>query len=66
MKIVDPASGEPDTARAGRIVTHCLEEGLMIMTASGNVLRTLMPLNIAWDDLDRGLTILAAAVRAES
>ena len=66
LEIVDPASGEPDTARAGRIVTHCLEEGLMIMTASGNVLRTLMPLNIAWDDLDRGLTILATAVRAES
>jgi 4-aminobutyrate aminotransferase-like enzyme len=66
LQIVDPATGEPDAARAERMVTRCREEGLLIMTASGTVLRTLMPLNIAWDDLDRGLAILAAAVRAEN
>ena len=43
---------------------HCLEDGLLIMTASGNVLRTLMPLNIEDADLDRGLEILARTVRA--
>ena len=65
LAIVDPVSGAPDPARAGRMVNRCLEEGLLIMTASGNVLRTLMPLNIAWEDLDRGLAILTASVLAE-
>lgn len=54
-----------DPARAKSIVARCLERGLLIMTASGNVLRTLMPLNIPEDQLDRGLEVLAGAVRAE-
>jgi 4-aminobutyrate aminotransferase/(S)-3-amino-2-methylpropionate transaminase len=66
LDIINPDTGKPDAARADRVVTRCREEGLLIMTASGNVLRTLMPLNIAWEDLDRGLAILAAAVRAEN
>ncbi len=36
------------------------------MTASGNVLRTLMPLNIDWQDLEHGLAVVADAVRAEA
>jgi 4-aminobutyrate aminotransferase/(S)-3-amino-2-methylpropionate transaminase len=66
LQIIDPKTGKADAQRAERIVTRCREEGLLIMTASGTILRTLMPLNIEWEDLDRGLTILAAAVRAEN
>jgi len=36
------------------------------MTASGNVLRTLMPLVITDDQLDRALGILSRAVAAAS
>lgn len=63
IEIIDPATGRPDAARAGRIVADALAHGLLIMTASGNVLRTLMPLVITDEQLQRGLAILAAAVR---
>jgi 4-aminobutyrate aminotransferase/(S)-3-amino-2-methylpropionate transaminase len=66
LEIVDPDSGGPDAGRAGRIAARCLEQGLLVMTASGNVLRTLMPLTIETVDLDRALDILAVAVRQES
>jgi len=63
LAIVDPATGQPDAKRAARIARLCLDGGLLIMTASGNVLRTLMPLNIPEEDLERALSILDAAVR---
>jgi 4-aminobutyrate aminotransferase/(S)-3-amino-2-methylpropionate transaminase len=64
LEIVDPKSGAPDPERAKSIVARCLADGLLIMTASGTVLRTLMPLNIPEEDLERGLAILERAVRA--
>ncbi len=64
LEIVDPATGAPDPGRAGKVVAGARERGLLIMTASGNVIRTLMPLTISDDDLQRGLEILAAAVAA--
>jgi len=66
LEIVDPATGKPDVARAGRITKHAFDNGLLIMTASGNVLRTLMPLVITDDQLDRALGILSRAVAAAS
>lgn len=62
LEIVDPATRKPDPDRARRVVGACREKGLLIMTASGNVLRTLMPLNIGDKDLDEGLSIIAEAV----
>jgi 4-aminobutyrate aminotransferase/(S)-3-amino-2-methylpropionate transaminase len=62
LEIVDPASGAGDAARAGKVVAAAREGGLLVMTASGHVIRTLMPLTISDDELDRGLGILAAAV----
>ena len=62
LEIVDPASGRPDPERAKRICAAALHDGLLIMTASGNVLRTLMPLVISDEDCDRGLEILERAV----
>ena len=63
LEIVDPKTGKPDPERAKAVVARCLAEGLLIMTASGTVLRTLMPLNIPEEDLERGLAILERAVR---
>jgi 4-aminobutyrate aminotransferase/(S)-3-amino-2-methylpropionate transaminase len=65
LEIVDPADRKADAARAGRIAARCRENGLLVMTASGNVIRTLMPLTIDFDDLRQGLDVLADAVRGE-
>ena len=64
LEIVDPKTKAPDAERAKTIVARCHAEGLLIMTASGTVLRTLMPLNIPEEDLERGLSILERAVRS--
>ncbi|MCB2153441.1 4-aminobutyrate--2-oxoglutarate transaminase [bacterium] len=62
IEIIDPETKAPDTARAGRITVAAREKGLLVMTASGNVIRTLMPLVITDDQLDRALDILADAI----
>ncbi len=62
MELVkDAESKTPDKERTGQIVEAALQEGLLLLTAGqyGNVIRTLMPLNIADDELEEGLTILA-------
>jgi 4-aminobutyrate aminotransferase/(S)-3-amino-2-methylpropionate transaminase len=64
IEVVDPLTGAPDAPRAASICRTALEHGLLIMTASGNVLRTLMPLVITDDQLDRALHILSEAVAA--
>lgn len=64
LDVVDPGSGLPDPAGCGRVLAAARERGLLVMSASGNVLRTLMPLVIADEDLQRGLQILAEAVAA--
>ncbi len=62
LEIVDPVTGNADPDRVKRICAKALEEGLLVMSASGNVIRTLMPLTISLDELDRGLDILERAV----
>lgn len=62
LAVVDPESGRPDAALAGKILAAAREEGLLAMTASGNVIRTLMPLVITDEQLTRGLDILERAV----
>jgi 4-aminobutyrate aminotransferase/(S)-3-amino-2-methylpropionate transaminase len=64
LEIRDPASGKPDAARCGAILAGARERGLLAMAASGNVIRTLMPLVIADEELQRGLAILAESVAA--
>ncbi len=61
FEVVD-SSGSADAAKAGQICTAARENGLLIMTASGNCIRTLMPLTIDDTDLDKGLAILEKAV----
>ena len=64
IEIADSATGEPDPARATRICGDALERGLLLMTASGNVIRTLIPLVIDDETLEVGLARLSAAVEA--
>jgi 4-aminobutyrate aminotransferase/(S)-3-amino-2-methylpropionate transaminase len=58
---------ELDTAaRATRVLKEALDRGLLIMTANGNVIRTLMPLVIEDADLDRGLDIIEESLKASA
>jgi 4-aminobutyrate aminotransferase/(S)-3-amino-2-methylpropionate transaminase len=64
--VKDAASKAPDKERTGKVVEAALQEGLLLLTAGqySNVIRTLMPLVIADEELDEGLSILGRAVDA--
>lgn len=51
---------------AERIYYRCLNEGLSFKTSRGCVLTLSPPLTIERDDLDRALTIVEAAITAET
>jgi 4-aminobutyrate aminotransferase / (S)-3-amino-2-methylpropionate transaminase / 5-aminovalerate transaminase len=56
--------GAPDAERTKRIIDGARERGVLMMSASGNVLRTLMPLVISDKDLQTALTILQEVIAA--
>ena len=64
IEIFNPNTEEPDKERTNRIHQYALEHGLIMITAGtfGNVIRTLMPLNIDKATLDEGLEILCSAM----
>ena len=65
MEFVEDAEGRvPDKVRSGKVINAALQEGLLLLSAGqhGNVIRTLMPLNIDEDELEEGLAILGRAV----
>ena len=47
------------------VAARCLDAGLVVNAAAGNVLRFLPPLNVRDGEIDRALAILAAALPAE-
>lgn len=51
---------------AGRVVKAAFERGLIVETSGGDdeIVKCLTPLTIDWKDLERGLDILAEAVKA--
>lgn len=55
-----------DAARTGTILREARECGLLLISASGNVVRTLMQLMIPDDQLEEGLGILETAAAAVS
>jgi 4-aminobutyrate aminotransferase len=61
IEVVDPKSGKPDMDRVAKLITVARENGLLLMTASGNVIRTLMPLTIPDADLEKAFGILRRA-----
>jgi 4-aminobutyrate aminotransferase/(S)-3-amino-2-methylpropionate transaminase len=66
MELVrDRDTKEPATDEAKKLVKLCYEKGLVILSCGnfGNVIRTLMPLVITDDQLDRGLSILEESLR---
>ena len=65
MEFVEDARDRvPDKVRSGKVINAALQEGLLLLSAGqhGNVIRTLMPLNIDEDELEEGLAILGRAV----
>jgi 4-aminobutyrate aminotransferase/(S)-3-amino-2-methylpropionate transaminase len=65
LEIGETGTGRPDPSRTGRILEVAREHGLLAMAASGNVIRTLMPLVITDAQLARGLDILSEAVATD-
>nr|NIQ93137.1 aminotransferase class III-fold pyridoxal phosphate-dependent enzyme [Desulfuromonadales bacterium]NIR33255.1 aminotransferase class III-fold pyridoxal phosphate-dependent enzyme [Desulfuromonadales bacterium]NIS39486.1 aminotransferase class III-fold pyridoxal phosphate-dependent enzyme [Desulfuromonadales bacterium] len=61
VDIVDPQTGQGSKENAGKLLAAARERGLLAMTASGFVLRTLMPLTISDAELEEGLRILSEA-----
>lgn len=60
FSLVKGANGEPATEEAGRLVSFCHENGLVILSCGtfGNVIRTLAPFVITDEQLEKGLSIL--------
>jgi len=61
MELVkDRETKEPATEAAKKLVQNCFEKGLVLITCGnfGNVIRTLMPLVITDEQLERGFSIL--------
>jgi len=58
--VEDRESKKPATDKAKALVARCFEKGLIVLNCGshGNVIRTLMPLVITDEQLDRGLSIL--------
>ena len=62
MELVeDRETKTPASAAAKKLVQYCYDKGLVILSCGhhGNVIRTLMPLVITEEHLDRGFSILA-------
>jgi 4-aminobutyrate aminotransferase len=63
VELVVPGSDRPDAAATGRVMEQTRRGGLLVGKGGrlGNVLRIAPPLTITEDEVDEGLTILAAA-----
>jgi 4-aminobutyrate aminotransferase/(S)-3-amino-2-methylpropionate transaminase len=66
IELVDPASKEPDSALAARLLHQALQRGLLMLKsgAGNNVIRTLMPLVIDDAQLEEGLELFEQALVA--
>jgi len=66
--VKDRETKEPDADSAKAIVSFCMERGLLLLACGsfGNVIRTLMPLTISDDELERGLAIMEEAFKSVS
>lgn len=64
--VVDRAGKAPDKERTDRVIRAAYENGLILVSAGtyGNVIRTLMPLVIADEELTEGLDVLEKALES--
>lgn len=62
--VKDQKTKEPAADEAKDLANRCLEKGLIILSCGnfGNVIRTLMPLVITDEQLDKGFSILSEAL----
>jgi 4-aminobutyrate aminotransferase len=60
------ADGEPDAEAAEKVLSRCLDNGLVLISCgtNGNVIRIIPPINISRERLMRGLDILEESVHA--
>jgi 4-aminobutyrate aminotransferase/(S)-3-amino-2-methylpropionate transaminase len=60
-----PAWEEPAKEEADKLVKICFDKGLVLLSCGnfGNVIRTLMPLVITDEQLERGLSIMEEGFR---
>ncbi|QGY41552.1 4-aminobutyrate--2-oxoglutarate transaminase [Pseudodesulfovibrio cashew] len=58
--VLDPKTKEPAPAKAKELVSYCLDKGLILLSCGnfGNVIRTLMPLVITEEQLEKALSIM--------
>ena len=63
--VTDREKKTPAAAQAKALVKYCLDKGLLILSCGthGNVIRTLMPLVITGEQLERGLAIMEEGLR---
>jgi 4-aminobutyrate aminotransferase/(S)-3-amino-2-methylpropionate transaminase len=66
--VKDRTTKEPATSEASALVKICYEKGLIILSCGhySNVIRTLMPLVITDEQLERGLAIMEEGLTALS
>ena len=67
MELVrSPVTKEPAAEEARQVVRYGYEHGLILFSAGtyGNVIRLLMPLVVADEQLDEGLDVLQAAIES--
>lgn len=66
--VTDRESREPATTQARELVARCVKRNLVLMGCGnyGNVIRTLMPLVISEEQLERGFAILEEELQAVS
>ena len=64
--VKDRGSKEPATEETKALTRFCFDRGLIILVCGSydNVIRTLMPLVITDEQLDRGVSILADGLKA--
>jgi 4-aminobutyrate aminotransferase/(S)-3-amino-2-methylpropionate transaminase len=62
--VADRKTKEPATAFTKQLVARCREKGLLLISAGthSNIIRTLMPLVITDDQVDKGLSIIEEAL----
>jgi 4-aminobutyrate aminotransferase/(S)-3-amino-2-methylpropionate transaminase len=66
MELVkDRDTKEPASDEADKLVSLCYEKGLIVLACGNhhNVIRTLMPLVITDEELDRGMAIIEESLQ---
>jgi 4-aminobutyrate aminotransferase/(S)-3-amino-2-methylpropionate transaminase len=66
VEFVEPGTKNPNPTAAKAIVQYCTQNGVVVISCGtyGNVIRLLPPLIISPEQLDDGLSVFSAAIRA--